>query len=562
MLLKAVRSKSLARSVVFLAAAAFVLAPIGVTGGSLPGLSDLASVASAAQGFELGPAPQVTDSSMLAPTVSAPIRAGSMAVNTSDRQAVVNLFNSVYTPALAVQPSWTGSVPGCIPGSNSAAYDTATISMVNYFRAMAGLPDNITLDTAASVSDQQAALMMIATGTLSHTPDPSFLCYTPAGATAAGTSNLALGVHGPAAVVGYVQDPGAGNTAVGHRRWILYPPETSMGNGNTTATFNSIQGAFIGSNALGVIGNFGNRPASPEFVSWPPPGFVPFQVVYPRWSFSLPNADFSQATVTMTQGASPVGLTLLPLSQGFGDNTIAWEPIANFASVATDTPYTVNLGNVRVNNVARSFSYTVTLINPATGGVGATATPTSLTGPVGGKGLGISASGNSVNLTWSTGTGQSGYNVFRLNNGVVSKLNASALAAGTITFTDTTPGSGLNCYALQVLGPNPPQFSDFLCDLVGFHSASNTPQNFTMRLNQSPNTAAFTWTPPPAGSSFDGYQLVKLGAGTQSLGPTIQSTLGSTSGLTCFALAATLSGNIVGWTDFECGLPSFGNLNP
>src|SRR3954452_14973054 len=100
MLLKAVRSKSLARSVVFLAAAAFVLAPIGVTGGLLPGLSDLASVASAAQGFELGPAPQVTDSSMLAPPVSAPIRAGSMAVNTSDRQAVVNLFNSVYTPAL------------------------------------------------------------------------------------------------------------------------------------------------------------------------------------------------------------------------------------------------------------------------------------------------------------------------------------------------------------------------------------------------------------------------------------------------------------------------------
>ena len=58
------------------------------------------------------------------------------------------------------------------------------------------------------------------------------------------------------------------------------------------------------------------------------------------------------------------------------------------------------------------------------------------------------------------------------------------------------------------------------------------------------------------------YLLVKFGDGTQQLGPTIQSTLGSTSGLTCFALATTLNGAITGYTDFECGLPFFATLNP
>ena len=41
------------------------------------------------------------------------------------------------------------------------------------------------------------------------------------------------------------------------------------------------------------------RPARDGFVAWPPPGFVPYQTVYPRWSFVLRGADFTNATVTM-----------------------------------------------------------------------------------------------------------------------------------------------------------------------------------------------------------------------------------------------------------------------
>jgi type II secretory pathway pseudopilin PulG len=63
-----------------------------------------------------------------------------------------------------------------------------------------------------------------------------------------------------------------------------------------------------------------------EFVAWPPPGYVPFQVVFPRWSFSHPSADFSQASVTMTQDQQNIALSLETVMNGYGENTIVWVP--------------------------------------------------------------------------------------------------------------------------------------------------------------------------------------------------------------------------------------------
>jgi uncharacterized protein YkwD len=543
--------RRLLNGLIVMALAASVFSPYGastaqdrLTIGEIPS-------ASAAEEVTLAPAPQVTDSALLAPTATGS-RVSAQIVNTADRAAVVNFFNTVYTPALAVQANWTGTVFPCNPGTTSAAHQTATISMVNYFRAMVGLPD-VTLDAASSPAAQDAALMMIAQGQLSHGPfPPNWACLTAAGATSAGESNLALGASGPAAVVAYMQDAGVGNQAVGHRRWITFPPQVTMGTGSTTAT-NPI-GPFNGSNALDVINAFGNRPAAPEFVAWPPQGFVPHVVVFPRWSFSFPNANFANATVTMSQGATPINVVLLPQSnnQGFADNTLVWEPSVTFTNPpAQDTPYTVNVNNVIIGGVARNFTYTVTVINAATPGGG---------GAIGGKGLGISSSAAGVVLTWNTGTGQTGYQVARLFNGVVTIVGT--LAANATTFTDTTAPDGLVCYALLPQGTNPQQFSDLLCAIKGFRGLT-PPTNFTLRLNQS-TTAAFTWL-PPAGGNPNGYILVKLGGPNQNLIGTVTSTLGAaTAGqLNCWALAATnAAGQITGWTDFECGLPGFSTLNP
>ena len=49
---------------------------------------------------------------------------------------------------------------------------------------------------------------------------------------AAGKSNLFLGRSGAGAIAGYMDDPGSGNTAAGHRRWIIDPRQTTMGSGS------------------------------------------------------------------------------------------------------------------------------------------------------------------------------------------------------------------------------------------------------------------------------------------------------------------------------------------
>lgn len=268
------------------------------------------------------------------------------------RADVVNLFNAEYTPPLQVAPGWTGSIAGCVPGVTSPAYEAATVQIVNYFRTMVGLPA-VTLDSTRTAGAQSAALMMLAQGDLSHDPPPGWACRTDAGALSASQSNLSLGSAGPSAVVDYMNDTGV--PSLGHRRWVIYPREVQIGTGSTSA-----------SNALHVIGGFGVRPVSPEYVTWPPAGFVPYQVVYPTWSFTYPDADFTGATVSMTYLGNPIALNTVQLPNNLGDNGISWLPqgLTTGAGVA-DRAYVVNVNNVVVNAVPRNFTFTVTIVDPA-----------------------------------------------------------------------------------------------------------------------------------------------------------------------------------------------------
>ncbi len=289
---------------------------------------------------------------------------------------------------------WTGSLSGT-PGSSatgsagttSAAFKDAVQLRINYFRAMAGIPAAISMDSVESGEDQDAALMMSANNALSHTPPSSWLLYTSDGATAAGNSNIALGNEGPDAIAfGYMEDSGSNNTALGHRRWILYPQTQVMGTGDIPAT-----NGFSSANATWVFdSNLNNaRPAVRDnFVAWPPPGFVPYQVVFPRWSLSYPNADFSAATVTMTSNGASVPVSLEPLDNpAYGENTLAWDYNGLDGSTvdssapkpASDLAYQVAVNNVVINGTAQNFAYTVTLFDPAVAGPGDT--PPSVAGP-------------------------------------------------------------------------------------------------------------------------------------------------------------------------------------
>ena len=284
--------------------------------------------------------------------------------DTQDRQEVVAFYQIEYLASEGIDSGWTGNVGSCVAGSTTAAFKEAILRRLNYFRAMAGVPalDGFLADYNNKA--QAAALMMSAEGSLSHSPGSSWACYTTAGSEGAGSSNLYLGVYGPSAISGYILDPGSGNYPVGHRRWILYPQSKNLGTGDIPPS-----SGYSAANALWVFDTanmWGPRPATREaYVAWPPPGYVPYQVVYDRWSFAYAGADFSGASVVMSKNGSSLGLTVQPVVNGYGENTLVWEPNDNFsASPSADVSYEVTINNVVINGSPQSFSYEVIMIDP------------------------------------------------------------------------------------------------------------------------------------------------------------------------------------------------------
>lgn len=284
-------------------------------------------------------------------------------VDTSSREASKELYLGEYLSP-SIDSQWTGDQANCTPGTTLATFKMSVLRRINYFRSMAGIPLLIGFDATYSRKDQATALIMSAEGALDHNPPSTWACYTEDGYEGASSSDLALGVYGPDAITQYIDDPGYHNTAVGHRRWILYPQTRYMGTGDIPQC-----GSYAASNALWVFDwdNMGGlRPETrDDFVAWPPPGYVPYQVVYPRWSCSYPDAYFREAIVTMSSDGQPLELQQLSIGDGYGENTLVWEPGAIFSpQPANDKRYSVTISNVIIGGESRNFAYTVIIFDP------------------------------------------------------------------------------------------------------------------------------------------------------------------------------------------------------
>jgi hypothetical protein len=330
---------------------------------------------------ELGPPPQFSAGVQpQVPPASVPQAASVIAVDPTNRYRVSLLYRNVYAAEDTVVSGWNGSVSPCNAGTTTQAFQDATIERVNVLRALAGLSGDVAgfgLGSTQKTDDQAAALMMVANQSLNHTPPPAWKCYTAAGSTGAGSSNLTLGqnfnYNGPTAIEGYMDDDGSNNTYVGHRRWILYPPQMQMASGDVDAVTASVN---FSANALWVFG-FSNAHASiPNGTPWPPRGYVPWQLLPEnsnRWSLSIQNANFSGASVTMTRNGAALAAPSIdppefngqPNGTFIGDNTLVWEPTGvTYTQPAQDVVYHVSVAGITGAGATTSVSYTVTVINP------------------------------------------------------------------------------------------------------------------------------------------------------------------------------------------------------
>ena len=288
-------------------------------------------------------------------------------LNIQDRQAVVAYYQEAYLNAPYPAINWTGNLNNCVPGTLAADFQAAVLARINFYRRLAGVPAEITFLTAFNTKAQAAALIMSRNRALNHYPPADWLCYSDLGYSGASSSNLALGVYGRMAIDLYMKDPGDGNGAVGHRRWILYPQTQNMGSGDIPP-----QPDYMPANALVVIDSHyrdSRPPTREEYVSWPPPGYMPYTLVQPRWSFSYAGAKFENATVSMKSMGQSVPVVKETVHVGYGENTLVWIPDnlsgwSTWPRPDTDRMYVVNIQNVLVNNVSTNFQYNVIVIDP------------------------------------------------------------------------------------------------------------------------------------------------------------------------------------------------------
>ncbi len=347
-----------------------------------------------------------------APGATPALATGPFTVDMTNREDVRQLFDVMQADTAGVTDGWSGGsfAPGCVPGSDTPQFLAAALTRLNYYRAMAGVQpvtfkgtDNLHPDAGTSADTNnalaQAGVLMesanpvLVAGTGgTHGPPQIFNgqpldCWTQQASDTTFNSNLAGGSPIGAGtsfdahqIDNWINDGecsiaggcGSDSSAVlGHRRNMLDPTKFEMGLGAAVGPVGGASNA-----ALFFPSDRSVQPARDGFWAWPPKGFVPYQVVFKRWSFSMTGADFTNATVTMQRNGVAIGATIDcgAACPNFSGPGITWS-VAGFPLDGTDWPkptaddtYHVTVANVVVNGGApQNFTYDVTVIDPSKG---------------------------------------------------------------------------------------------------------------------------------------------------------------------------------------------------
>jgi uncharacterized protein YkwD len=344
------------------------LIPLLLLGSALGACSGGGSDSSGGGGIVVTPTPTPTPapgatSTPVPPATPTPSPASTEPASGTD-------FFSGIAQLYTVQPDITG----CQPGVLKPEVGQRVLAVLNDIRAHHRLPA-VTYSAADDAASQQSALMMAANGQLSHTPPTTWNCYTSAGATAAGQSNIYLGQgsglrysQDADILIGFLTDTNnliANN--IGHRRWLLYPFLSTISYGRVAGryqTSNRADGASIK-----VINTTQNTAGPlPDYVAYPFEDYparyfennalLSFGVIANKTSNFGANQQVSYANATISvKVRGGAALTVSNISydnEGYGlPNNIQW----NVAGLAANTIYDVTISNVTVGGAARNYSY-------------------------------------------------------------------------------------------------------------------------------------------------------------------------------------------------------------
>ena len=341
--------------------------------------------------------------------VAGKMPAAGFVVDLQNRLEVLYFYNAVFAASEGAESriGWTSSYGYCVAGQTAADFRTDVQRRVNYYRALCGLPADITFDAEPALNDPASGSPQVPANTskqacaqaaaynnafsnlffddyeITHNPTPGTTeCYSPMAWNGAANSNLTIGYFGPQAVDAYIAEDVAGDTRsnnsnVGHRRLLLYSRARDMSTGDVppgiyddgTSSY-PVQPA----NALYVAGLLKPAATAPkQFVTWPPGGYIPFQHKPLRWSISYPGAVFpaTATAISMTgPGGTAIPVTILSANQSTqGDNTLVFQPQLPPVTGSADVSYQVTVSGITGPGVPAACTWQTTFFDPAALGV-------------------------------------------------------------------------------------------------------------------------------------------------------------------------------------------------
>jgi len=91
---------------------------------------------------------------------------------------------------------------------------------------------------------------------------------------------------------------------------------------------------------------------------------MPAPIVYPRWSFGMPDAYFGNANVSIVDGnGDAVTLTIIHKVGGFPEPAIVWEPDNIELNNPQDVEYTITISGIE-EAPQTTYTYKTTIIQP------------------------------------------------------------------------------------------------------------------------------------------------------------------------------------------------------
>lgn len=277
-------------------------------------------------------------------------------VNMSSREKALADFEEFYVKTEVDDLGWTGSIADCNQGTVDVSVGEKMKTRLNYLRRLVGVREiELNTETEYANQAQAAAALMNANWTVTHNPNPNFICYSEAGQIGAKKSQLTINInngHSVNGMMNLMRDLGNHNKKVGHRRWMIHSQANSFSFGSAEITC-----------AIMMHRDKYFSPSSKTIAY--PGGYFPEKLVFERWSFGLPGADFQNAEVKMTGPDGEVSLDVIfrykYLDGTTGDNSIVWEPSIDL-DVSGDKKYTVTISGVQKAEKT-TYTYDVIIID-------------------------------------------------------------------------------------------------------------------------------------------------------------------------------------------------------